>query len=151
MRHDEIPVCRIDVHMRDGDSHRIRVALDGLIRIETTDIRRLQKRQKIDIDRRTGGCRCGIEAGNALHVAIIHRRQIDTGVVHETVSEGDALRRVVVARDDEHPQLQRGKLVEEFVEQLDRFRTRNRLVVDITGEDDTAIRLLLTQDRKNLF
>ena len=84
-------------------------------------------------------------------MAVVHRREVDAGTVHETVSEGDALRRVVVARDDEHAQPKCGELGEELVEELDRLRARNRLIVDITGEDDATVRLLLAQDRENLF
>ena len=57
----------------------------------------------------------------------------------------------MVARDDEHAQPKRGELGEELVEELDRLRARNRLIVDIAGEDDATVRPLLAQDRENLF
>ena len=130
--------------MGDGALHRVRIGRDLFVE-EAADRRRLDEGKHVN-----GHFPVFVFQEERPDLPVIDRRQMDAARVHQPRSEGDPLRRIVVAADDEHFQLSLRELHEKLVEQLHRLGGGDGFVVDIPREDD-RVRRLAVDDIDNLL
>ena len=139
MRHEHVARGGVDGHVRDGLGHGIGVALNVRVRKPAAHVRGLHKRQQPDVHRSER-----IMQRDRRERTVIHGRDVD-----DAPAEGEPLRRVVVAADEQHGHAACAQLGEKAVEQLDRLDRRHGLVVHV-ARDEHAVRLLVVQNGEDL-
>ena len=144
VRHEHVACSRIDVHVRDGGGYGVGVALDLRVREPAAHVRGLQKRQQPQVHRPDF-----VAQHDGRDRAAVDRRDVDAAAAHDPPAEGEPLRRVVVAADEQHWHAARAQLGQKSVEQLDGLGRRHGLVVYVAC-DQHAVRPLVVQDRENL-
>ena len=144
MRHEYVARGGVDVHVRDGLGHGIGVALNVRVRKPAAHVRGLHKRKQPDVHRPER-----ILQRDRRERTVIHGRDVDAAAIHDAPAEGEPLRRVVVAADEQHGHAACAQLGEKAVEQLDRLDRRHGLVVHVARYEH-AVRLLVVQNGEDL-
>ena len=144
VRHEHVARSRIDVHVRDGFGHGVGVALDLRVREPAAHVRGLQKRQQP-----YGYGAEFVAQHDGRDRAAVDRRDVDAAAVHDPPAEGEPLRRVVVAADEQHWHAARAQLGQKSVEQLDGLGRRHGLVVHV-ARNQHAVRPLIVQNGEDL-
>ena len=117
MGYQNISLIRVRSHFFQRCPDRIRIGDNLLIREVFSYLSRLHKRQKIQIHRARR-----ILQHEGIHMAVIHRSDMDSTSVHQAASEGKPLRGIVIAANDEDLAVSLGKPVKVLVKELYCFR-----------------------------
>ena len=130
MRQQHVARLRIDVHLRDGGSHRLRIALDVLTPERRAHMRGLHERQQVNVHRAVF-----VVKGHAPGLPVIYGRNIHAAPVHQTAAERDALRAVVIARDHHHGAALRAHAGQKVIQQRHGLRGRHRSIVQVARDE----------------
>ena len=143
VRDQHIAARRVHVRRAEHRRHRVRIAFDVLIREETPHLHRLEERQQINIHRAVL-----VRQRQRRQRAVVDRRDMDAGRIHQPSSERQALCRVMVSADEAGLHAARGKLHQKIIEQRHRFRRRDGFIVNVACDEHRIRRLAVdnTQD-----
>ena len=116
--------------MPNGHPHRVLIAVDFLPLKHMAHRRRLHKRQQIYHD-----FPIRVFKRDPFYFPVIYRRQINAFASQKAGGKGQAFCRIVVAADHKYGYPPLAQLGQKPVKHLNRFCRRDRLVINVPGQD----------------
>ena len=131
-------------HVPDGRPDGAGIAFDGLVGETALHMDGLHKGQQPE-----GDCAVLVGQRDGFNISAVNRRDMDAGTLHQPPTEGQTLRAVMVAADDQHREVPLRQTAEEIVQQGHRLCGGNGLVIDVAG-DQHGVGMLAVNDSDNL-
>ena len=131
-------------HMLQSPADRIFKGFNAFLRAAPSHNSRFYKGQHIDPQ-----ASVPVLQLNRLQMTVIHRRHINSPVLHKLPSKGQPLRAVVVPADNKHGQVPVRQPGQESVKDLYCLSRRHRFIINIPGYENT-VRHFLLRNHDNL-